>query len=85
MDGFRVYFGSSHTSVLISFRTRQPRYLSRFDEKKDVSALGAGSGLVALARTRKSPDAAPREKTLGHALPPQYSLVLTLVTSSGTH
>ena len=34
----------SHTSGLIGFRIHQTLYLSRSDEEKDVSALGACSG-----------------------------------------
>ena len=45
----------SHTSVLVVFRTHQTLYSLHFDEKK---------GLVALASTGVSHNAAPQEKML---------------------
>ena len=53
----------THTSVLISSRTHQTLYVSSFD-KKYVSALGACSQLIAIARTCMNHDAALQEKML---------------------
>ena len=72
----------SHTLVLVSFRTCQTLYSSHFDEKKNVSALGACLGLFALARTCMNHDASLKEKRLQHLLLAWYLSVSVLVTNS---
>ena len=67
----------THTSVLISSRTHQTLYVSSFD-KKYVSALGACSQLIAIARTCMNHDAALQEKML-------HLLTFSVLVSLGTH
>ena len=58
--------------LLVHFKTCQALYSSHFDEKKNAPSLGTCLGLLALARTCMSHNAAPQEKMLHH---PSYSVL----------
>lgn len=71
----------SHTSVLVGFRTHQILY-SHFDERKNVSALGTCSGLIALARACMSHSSTPQEKMLHHSSLEKFRSVLVGFSTS---
>ena len=71
----------SHTLVLVVIRPHQTWYSSHFDEKKNVSALGASLKLVTLARICMSHNTALKEEMLHHSV----LISLVLVRSSRTN
>ena len=72
----------SYTSALLSFRTRQTLFPLHFDQKKNVSAFGACSGVGVLARSCMSHSALPQEKMLPHSALAQCSSVSALIAHS---